>query len=153
MRHLAHVATGTKGAAGAGEHHRTHLGIARELANQMGELALHGAAEGIDAENGRHLIVADGAKDTADAVLALTVKTGRRVVPAMHSCQYDVLVAVLEGAQTPRDIRLAIPTWSADRVKQACTHLVESGWLRRTGATSNIRYHLCSASDAATRTA
>ena len=88
-----------------------------------------------------------------DAVLALTVQTGRRVVPAMHSCQYDVLVAVLAGAETPRDIRLAIPTWSADRVKLACTHLVESGWLRRTGATSNIRYHLCRVSDAAARTA
>lgn len=77
-----------------------------------------------------------------DAVVALTVRTGRRIVPVQHSCQYDVLIAVLEGAATPRDLRAKLPAWSADRVKQACTHLVESGWLQRSGKTTNIRYDL-----------
>ena len=96
--------------------------------------------------------VAVPARPVSDAALALTVQTGRRVVPAQHSCQYDVLVAVLAGHHTPRALRSALPAWSADRVKQACTHLVESGWLRRTGATTNIRYGLATASPA-TRTA
>lgn len=62
------------------------LQLARGVQNKLLEamamgraiVASPGAAEGIDAENGRHLIVADGAKDTADAVLALIADPARR---------------------------------------------------------------------------